>query len=395
MASSSDRARGSVPEQYRTRFDQLRNGILAFCQEFHIPSEALKSIDIFGNALSSHAPRIPLKEIERVSLLFRRLEHLLVHKELWKDEEALREAERRYRLKEQYATQVRFLKEVGILNEHNAILGIDGKEYPIPTLEQIAERLCDPERREFFETKQDQGFTKLLLVPFGMSLDTLRDTFEQFLFTYKQTQHPTFPFDNHIPLSRMDDYVEADIADPPNLIYHPTIFDKDRHQGKTKQEILEEQEQDADAVFGWRIHLFQVPHDHRKKGFREIPREGKGREEGVTIVRPDLEMGKTPDTYLSILKEASYNPASPYYGEFGMTPEDWIIASMVHLRETKKPLDHYGRNEGVVSYLIGSFFTCGNVPHAYWGYGLGRANLEVGVPHALANYIGVRTSVIV
>mgnify|MGYP001558664741 CR=1 FL=1 len=136
-------ARDALPEQYRTQFDELRGDILAFCKEFKIPVETLRSKEAFGAELTSK--KIPPERMAQAVSLFACLEYLVTHKEPLKETlpEYLEEAERLYHLSEQYTTQVALLEQAGILKE-GKITGIDGRTYPIPTLEQIAQRLFEP-----------------------------------------------------------------------------------------------------------------------------------------------------------------------------------------------------------------------------------------------------------
>jgi len=394
--------RDTLPEQHRTHFDELRKSILAFCHEFKIPVETLRSKEAFGAELNSK--KIPQERMQEAVSLFARLEHLVTHKELLKETlpEHLREIERLYHLTEQYHSQVSLLEQVGILKE-GAITGIDGNKYAIPTLEQIAS--CLLERESELYTKRDQGFTKLLLVPFGMSLDALCKILKQFLLSYKQS-HPTFDLDINDPLyTWKEGYEGADIGDPPKIVYNPKSFDPKNHQGQTKRQILEEQvdNQDLSSFPGWRIHLLQPSNlqDNNStlpKGFALIPRQGQGQDHGKETPRHDLEANKTPIQYLSTLQKAQDDPTSPYFQESGLTPEDWIIAFMTHLQETGQTLDNHVTGKESIIYLIGSFFPAINsfalVPFACWSRG-NRPGLDRCDSGSQIENIGVRSSVIV
>ena len=413
VMDSVSSVRDSLPEQYRAHFETLRQEIIDFTKVHGISRESLGK----PNLLREATKKLSTQDLERLALLLERFEYLLKNGEPKKEElpKHLQEVERLYNLREQYTFQFNLLKEVGILKE-GAILGIDGNTYPIPTLEQIAMRLF--ERRETLETKHDQGFTKLLLVPFGMSLDTLRETFKQFLLKYKK-DNPTFNLDTHEPLWAWSDYQGADIGDSPNLVYYPQSFDEKDHQGKTKMEMLKEQAKGRwTPAFagvaggkglgtpGWTVHLLQPSNPNEQdtetpKGFAPIPREGQGTphpslREGRD--RPPLEAGKIPNGYLSILQKAQGDKDSPYHGETGMTPEDWITAFMIHLSETGQPLDDAWNptNKESISYLTGVFFRFSSrVPCVSWSRDSCRANLDRGGPRTRVGAIGLRSSVVV
>ena len=391
--------RDTLPEQYRTHFDELRGGILAFCKEFDIPVETLRSKEAFGAELTSK--KISPERMAEAVLLFQHLEYLVTNREPFKEEtsEVLEYADRLYNLTEQYTVQVALLERVGILKD-SAITGIDGKEYPIPILEQITQRLY--EQREKLETKRDQGFTKLLLVPFGMSLDVLCETLKQFLLSYK-IGHPDFDLDTNQPLWTWEEgYKGADTGDPPKIVYHPKSFDSDHHEGQTKLEILKAQVDNPGLSFpGWKVHFFQPsdPTNQESKGFASIPREGQGQTKGKETPRRDLEANKTPKEYLSILQKVQDNPTSPYFQESGLTPEDWILAFITHLTETGQPLDNYQSNNESITYLTGAFFPSIDgsafVPFACWNRDDRQAYLVRHVPGSRGVFFGVRSAVMI
>ena len=408
IMDSVSSARDSLPEQHRAHFETLRQEIIDFTKAHGISKESLTKPDLLREATC----KLSTPDLERLALLLERFEHLIVKKEPWKNTEAIEHGEKFYHIKEQYDSQVSLLEQVGILKE-GAITGIDGKIYPIPTLEQIAMRLF--ERRETLRTKHDQGFTKLLLVPFGMSLDTLRETFKQFLLKYKK-DNPTFNLDTHEPLWAWSDYQGADIEDSPNLVYYSQSFMEDGHGGKTKTQILKEQAKGqwtpafAGVVGekglgtpGWTVHLLQPSNPDSQDteapmGFASIPRKGQGTPQGDFIPRLPLEAGISPIEYFSILQNAQEDEDSPYHGETGMTPEDWITAFMIHLTETGKPLDDVWNptNKECISYLTGAFFRFSIiVPCVSWLRDDRRASISGLDPHAQAGDIGLRSSVMI
>src|SRR3989339_2143516 len=241
IMDSVSSARDSLPEQHRAHFETLRQEIIDFTKAHGISKESLTKPDLLREATC----KLSTPDLERLALLLERFEYLLKNREPKKEDyaEALEHAERLYHLREQYDSQVSLLEQVGILKE-GVILGIDGHEHPVPTLEQIAMRLF--ERREILKTKHDQGFTKLLLVPFGMSLDSLQEIFKQFLLKYKR-DNPDFDLNTNEPLWTWPRYQGADIGDSPDLVYEPQSFDKEGHGGKTKMEILKGQETPGQA----------------------------------------------------------------------------------------------------------------------------------------------------
>jgi len=384
-----------VPERYQEHFDELRKKIRAFCQEFGIANDALRNVETFGVALRSST--IPAERMTEAVSLFQQLEHLVTHGEPLKETLPgyLQETERLYNLREQYAAQVVLIEQLGIL-EGGAILGIDGNNYPLPTLEQIAQRLY--EQREKLKTKHEQGFTKLLLVPFGMSLHALFTMFKRFLLDYEEA-HADFHLDVDNPFYQWEKYDGADFGGFPYLVYNPKSFDKDNHQGQAKIEILEAQTADPDTTApGWRIHLFQPqdPADLHSPGFARISQGGEANDYGEELPRFDIKAGLSPIRFLDSVLSFRDNPDSPYHSESGMTPEDWMFAFMTHVTETGQPLDNYQNNKDSRDFLLGAFFPfSADVPCAYWDRGNLQAGLGKNSPGDRVDCIGVRTSVIV
>ncbi len=403
ILASSSSVRDSLPEQHRTHFETLRQEIIDFAKAHDIPRESLAKPDTLREA----ANKLSILDLQRLATLLERFEHLLVHKEPREEiPGALEYAEKFYYLEKQYTSQVELLEQVGILKE-GMITGIDGNEYPIPTLEQITCRLF--ERRETLETKHDQGFTKLLLVPFGMSLDALISTFKQFLLDHKKN-NSTFDLDIDNPLYNNLDYQGADMGDSPKLVYYPKSFDRENHQGKTKIQVLKEQEDGQDSFPGWTIHLLQPSNLDTKDtetpaGFAPIPRQGQEtsqenltprppfRERGD---RPPLRAGQSSDKSLLLLQNAQDDKNSPYHGETGLTPEDWIMAFILHLQETGELLDNYSSDTESCSDLIGTFFpSSALVPCAYWRGDFRQVRLGGGFHNSSSANFGVRSSVMI
>src|SRR3989338_11327460 len=149
-------------------------------QDFHIA---------YDSAVSSGTP----EDVQKVQ----DLKHLLETqtRELQKSVNKL-EAEHLYDLKAQYKSQVTLLQRTGLIatkinidetgkvQEVFCMRDIHGNEYPVPSYETLVEHLA--EQKELRRTKADQGFTKFLLVPFGMSLDQMIHMFRAYLLNYKK-----------------------------------------------------------------------------------------------------------------------------------------------------------------------------------------------------------------
>ncbi|MEK7586993.1 MAG: AAA family ATPase [Patescibacteria group bacterium] len=261
------------------------------------------------------------------------------------------------------------------------LVGINGQEYAFPTFAEIAKRL--EAKKELIKEKIKQGFTRLLIVPFGSRIDDLMEKYKQLILghhsqgkllaTKKNLTDPNqlLELDINKPFWIWDQYKNADLEG--NLVYYPKEFIKDTdkkkggHGGKTKTEILAENEN-----AGWSVVL--VENDPN------IPRAGQGK---IFNSRQRLEAGKTPTEYLAELDSV----------ESGLTPEGWLTLAIIYLEETNQVIDDYQGN-GSLNYNLGGWFPAsGNVSHAYWHRDLRQASLGGGAPDNRVDSYGVRSGV--
>lgn len=297
-------------------------------------------------------------------------------------------------IREQYTSQVDMLESVGILQEFRdgkkGMTDIQGQEHQLPTLEDVNKRLL--ERRDVVKNKAEQGFKKMLLVPFGMSLDTLTEVYRKAiqkkfdagtLFRTQKTpqregevvEAPERITSLHTkgPLWVWDKFNDADKKG--TLVYHPKEF-SENHEGQTKQELIQ-------LNGGWSILLVE--------DMPNIPREGQAKTTGTrtqidtsgTSIKKYMKTGQTipsPMEYLAALNAESQKPPgeSAYTKERGMTPEEWLILALTHLEETNEVIDDaYSGGHGSVSWLTGAYFPASEfVPFAFWYRDDGRAGLS-------------------
>src|SRR3989338_4326967 len=155
------------------------------------------------------------------------------------------------KIKEQWSSQVKILSKSGILetfpySKQLGILGIDGKEYPVPKPEEIQARL--EKNKEMVLEKMEQGFTKLVIEPFAYSLDALSEKYKKALLQHhkdgklfatkeKSTdQNETLDLDENQPVWKWEEgYNHCDTED--KIVYFPKEFGA-KHGGKTKKELL-------------------------------------------------------------------------------------------------------------------------------------------------------------
>ncbi|MBI2633286.1 MAG: hypothetical protein HYW78_02745 [Parcubacteria group bacterium] len=315
-------------------------------------------------------------------------------KELKRKRDALRdalwpfEALSHQELKKQYENQRNLLQRLNILqkvsNGSEGIQGIDGKEYEVPSYEEINRSMR--KSREWLKTKTDQGFIQLLIVPFGLLLDDLIEKYKQVILQHHRNgtllatkENQTDPdelleLNESQPVWVWGEYANADVND--NIVYFPKAF-ASKHHGKTKKEVLQENG-------GWTVLFVE--------NLPNIPRQGKGIE---IKGRKQLETGKTPNKYLKTLQTNAH-----YKNETGMTPEEQILYAITHLEQTNQAIDGYQGNQGngSASYQIGSYFPLsfsvgGVVPYAFWDRDHQQTGFGEGDPGGHHPVVGVRSAV--
>ena len=290
-------------------------------------------------------------------------------------------------LPKQYEEKVKILNKLGLLEilpeaKDIGIVAIDGKEYPLPEIEEIQEVIR--KNQEIFETKMKQGFTKLQITPFGLPLAKLINIMEKAilkhykegkLFTAKKNLEDEneklekLELDTNQPIYIWKEgYDHADTEG--KLVYYPKEFTKDNHQGQTKREVLENSKK------GFIIALNETNPN--------IPKEKQNETIGG---RKRLEANITPNDYLKMLQTKE-----EYKNEQGQTPEEWIAKFLTVLEKHNQAIDDY-QGSGKCSYQLGAYFPfSGVVPYAYWGRGVRQADLSGYGPGGRVVSDGARSS---
>ncbi len=266
-------------------------------------------------------------------------------------------------LEEQYETETRSLEEVGLLetNERGVrgITAIDSKFYALPSKERIQRHFAQEKYRE----KINQGFTKLLIVPFGYSLKTLQGHYRTALLEHAAAKKLFDSDDNLIEgpfhghwndpvaviysLQHVKD-IDDEEEKAQGMVYYPEIFNPHFHNGKTKEELLA----GADQPFpGFNVLLIKPDLTIHRKG--DIKTQGN---------RTDIESQQSIPKYLEKLQ------TDPQYRlEQGFTLEDQIALSMTQLQQTNKVIDDYENGVDSFNDCIGAYFSNrGYVPYAGW-----------------------------
>lgn len=289
-------------------------------------------------------------------------------------------------LKKQLAWQKTVLSRNGVLvklsNGADGIIGINGREYPFPTDAVIKEHVR--RKKKLLQQKWDQGFTKLLVVPFAYSLDGYIEKYgaalvrhfnegKLFATRFRSTDPAeALKLDTVRPVWVWGDYKEADKKG--TLIYLHREYGTE-HRGVDKDTYLSLFSGSDHA--GWQLlFLEDLPN---------IPGKYTVKTQGG---RTQLASGASATEYMSALASKQ-----EYEGESGMTPEDWITYALTHLEDDNEVIDDY-MGTGRIAYQLGAYFPESNgVPCMYWGRSHKRANFSKDVTSSPHKYLGARTVV--
>ena len=277
-----------------------------------------------------------------------------------------RPSEGLFPLEKEYARTITALNRTGILPRSGnlGVIGIDGKEHPVPTQEQLQEVFT--RNKELVDRKVRQGFTQLQLTPIAVPTSQLIDRVETAVLKHAaagkiiQTKRNSTDADIPIrvntgePIWMWDRVRQA--VDTPNVVYFPRAYTDRNHQGLTKEEVMRKTR--LCAVPGWSVGLIEpIP---------IMPQQGQGR---VIGGRKQLEAYSTPRDYLRTLSTPTYQ------GETGWTPEDFLTHFITQL-ETTNQVSH-DRYDSNALWLLGSYMpnsmpTSHLVPVGYWSRDAGR-----------------------
>jgi len=289
------------------------------------------------------------------------------------------QSEQLFPVERKYARCVTALNRTGILtflpkSESMGVIGIDGKEYPIPTQEQVVE-LFD-HNRELIGRKVPQGFDRLELTPMAIPASLLIDRLRTAVLSHakegKIYQTRRSPSD---PLTPVRVNTEKTVwiwdtlrqaLDTDELVYFPQEYSSD-HRGQTKLEVVNNGR--ICAVPGWSVGLVE--------SLPIMPQQGRGKTLGG---RRQLESGSSPRDYLRTLQTQAYR------GETGKTLEDFITRFLTRLETTSEVSNDV--DDGNALWFLGQHVKVeyGDlVPTGRWFRKVGRARLDM---HRTGNRLG-------
>src|SRR5659263_350071 len=243
--------------------------------------------------------------------------------------EGVPQSEQLFPVESEYTRCVTALTRTGILtllpkSESIGVIGIDGKEYPIPIQEQVVE-LFD-HNRELVGRKVPQGFDRLEFTPMAMPTPLLIDRMNAAIHKHadegKIYQTRRSPYDPLIPVRVNTEKLVwiwdtlKQALDTDELVYFPQEYSSN-HRGQTKLEVVNNGR--ICAVPGWSVGLVE--------SLPIMPQQGGGKTLGG---RRQLEIGSSPNEYLQTLRMEAYQ------GETGKTLEDFLTNFLLHLEITNE-----------------------------------------------------------
>jgi len=281
------------------------------------------------------------------------------------------QSEQLFPVEREYARCVTALNCTGILtllpkSGKLGVIGIDGREYPVPTQGQVVELFAN--NRELVARKVPQGFDRLELTPIAMPIPHLIVLMKAAILKHaaegKIYQTRRSPSDPLIPVRvNIEKHVWIwDILrqalDIDELVYFPQEYSSN-HRGQTKLEVVNNGR--ICAVPGWSVGLVE--------SLPIIPQQDQGQTLGG---RGQLEIGYSPREYLQTLQLHAYQ------GETGKTLEDFITKFLTHLETTNEVSNDVQDNNAL--WCLGQYLKVTYaelVPTGRWIRGVGRARLDM------------------
>jgi hypothetical protein len=289
----------------------------------------------------------------------------------------------------EYARCMSALKSTGILtllpgSGSMGVTGTAGKEYPVPTREEVAD-LFDL-NRELVERKAPQGFDRLELTPMAIPAAHLIDLMKTAIIkhaaegkifrTRRSAQDPFIPVRVHCEKQVWIWETLRRTWENEGLVYFPQEYSAN-HRGLTKSDVIRDRH--ICAVPGWSVGLVEC--------LPVMPGQGEGKTLGG---RRQLEIGSSPREYLRTLQ------GEDYQGETGKTLDDFITEFLTRL-ETINEVSNDIRDNNAL-WCLGQYMKIPYaevVPTGRWHRDVGRARLDM---HRTGNKrctksVGVSTTV--
>lgn len=385
---------GHIPERTHTDYERiLRPDAKPTAEPTQDPTEEPPVPSLFGALESQLEKHIHLKEQYEVGVV------------------VLQKRQGLLRQKKAGGTFETVSGEVGVITKLSTgvegIIGIDNKEYPTPTYDQLARHINERCSKEpAFAHKFKQGLTRMVLEPFAAPVHHKALLYESILLEkhgqgalYRAQPDPkaTPPDSQKITQlhAKRAFYANGEYTtDGSNnengtgvigvdlegkLLYEPTGLQKNGDQwqvidGKTKAQMLA----DSTTTFpGWNVYFIEDDPTISKKD--EIKQSGSG--------RTAIQAGKSPQQYMTTMQTDAQ-----YALEAGMTLDSWLTFAACMADQHGQVVDDY-EGTGRACFLTGSVFSSGRVPFVFWDRLNVRAFLNWDYPDNVSEDDGLRPAV--
>jgi len=277
----------------------------------------------------------------------------------------------------EYARCVTALDRAGIfmrlLGSGSAgIIGIDGREYPLPSCEKVAAFF--DRNRELVERKVSQGFDRLALTPIAMPMPLLIDRMREAILRhagegtiFRTRRSPSDPF---VPVRVNPEKTVwvwetlRQAFDTNRLVYfpqedHSRQKGQPEYRGQTKSEAINNK--NICAIPGWSVGLIEST--------PIMPGPGGGT---TRAGRKQLEIGLSPREYFRTLQGEAYK------GETGTTLEDFITEFLTRLETTNEVSNDISDSNAL--WCLGQYMKIPYaevVPTGRWHRPIGRVRLDM------------------
>jgi len=261
-------------------------------------------------------------------------------------------------LEAQYRKRLQTLKYFELIDDvkNPVITGIDNKQYPAPTMDEIRLAIT-PTHLEII--KHYIHKPKLLIVPIAMPLKSIVKKIEAKKGRLSEQNKAAT---NHIDL---DEDLPNRPQDKEQMVYFPKLFDKENHGGMTKSELLQTS-RGHNRFPGWQVLVVD--------GRKNLP----------------LKTQDNPDQIKVDIKAKGLD---------GLVIEDWL---MLHAEGVVggQPFDDF--RKGLLSWFLDSYLIkSDSVPTGHWTTGAywvsqkpaPHADLSSGNPSIRSDYTGSRPAV--
>lgn len=264
-------------------------------------------------------------------------------------------------LEQQYVSQLTLLVESGLIfplpdSSTLGCVGIDGQPHPVPSWEQIASSLQKDAQK--ISKLQDQGFTKLLLVPIAAPLTAFEAAFSNVIAKKKTVvdleNNPVVDIDRQKPVSLTLAYLgsQSSVELGENIFrYYPETFDPQLFQ----QDKSVSKSEYISANQAWQVLLTQ----NTLTGLKRL--------DNFPLTRGKMD---ATTSQLRMFREQLFPD------EVGLTVESWSILALSALQAQGKILNHEqflllgtSTNEALTATNIGEWMVPKRVLITYrWPY---------------------------